>query len=299
MEFRFDADALFNPGEADDFFAAHRPGLELRPECHTFSIVNGWWLAELCRLVYRQEEAEGVGRAPGEGTRADVLAGVGLRERFFFHEEETCQGAVVEPVEPGDSPWAALVFRGTNSPQDWLANMEARLGPWPEGGLAHVGFRDAFERQWARIEAALEETRGPVFYAGHSLGGALATLAASRRPPQALYTFGSPRVGDGAFCATLEGVPAFRIVNNRDAVTSVPPPLQGLGYTHVGDLHYFDHQGAAVEGPGNLAVVWDRLRWEAGASVGASDRGFLDLPKFLTDHAPRNYVALLARCLPS
>jgi triacylglycerol lipase len=298
VEFRFDADALFKPGEADDFFAARRPGLEFDPTCLTYSPVNAWWLAELSRLVYRQEAAEGTERSAGDVTRTDLLASVGLRERLFFHEEETCQGAVVESVDPEREPWSALVFRGTNSPQDWLANTGAVLGSWRDGGLVHIGFRDALERQWARIESALGEAPGPVFYAGHSLGGALATLAASRRPPLALYTFGSPRVGDGEFAASLKGVPVFRVVNNRDAVTSVPLPLPNLGFTHVGELRYFDHKGEPIDRPGDLAVVWDRLRWEAATDPGAKERSFLDLPKFLTDHSPANYVALLTRCLP-
>jgi predicted lipase len=68
---------------------------------------------------------------------------------------------------------------------------------------------------------------------GHSLGAALATLAADRLPDvQGLYTFGSPRVGDKGFQAHFR-VKAYRLVNGKDIVPTVP----GEGpFRHVGEL---------------------------------------------------------------
>jgi triacylglycerol lipase len=288
MQFRFDPQALFDPGEADDFFASSE-GVVFDPRASEFSPANAWWLAELSRLVYRRESEEGHERGADETRRGELLARVGLRERLFFHEVEVCQGAV---IEARDETWTALVFRGTNSPQDWLTNTHATLGAWERGGQVHVGFRDALLQQWGRISAAVETVHSPLFVAGHSLGGALATLAASLCRPQGVYTFGSPRVGNTAFGETLAETPVYRLVNNRDAVTEVPLPLPKLGFTHVGQLHYFDHQGQLVPGAKNLSVTLDRFRWETTA-----ERRFVDLPKFLTDHAPCNYTALLARLL--
>ena len=37
-----------------------------------------------------------------------------------------------------------------------------------------------------------------MLYTGHSMGDALAILAASLRRPRAVYTFGAPRMGDAA-----------------------------------------------------------------------------------------------------
>ena len=75
-----------------------------------------------------------------------------------------------------------------------------------------------------------------MFFTGHSLGAALATLAfrAYRDPMgrmRALYTFGSPRVGD-ALIFLLDLPPNdYRIVKDEDVMTHVPaPPLYG----HVG-----------------------------------------------------------------
>jgi hypothetical protein len=66
----------------------------------------------------------------------------------------------------------------------------------------------------------------PLFLTGHSMGGALAVLTACRlaragRPAIATYTFGSPRIGDAAFCAGY-ALPTYRVVNRLDLVPEMP-----------------------------------------------------------------------------
>ena len=72
--------------------------------------------------------------------------------------------------------------------------------------------------------------RQPVWFCGHSLGGAMATICAyrcktvgDREQSQELHTFGSPRgaAASGTF-ATPE-VTHYRWVHNNDIVTRVPP----------------------------------------------------------------------------
>ena len=80
---------------------------------------------------------------------------------------------------------------------------------------------------------------------GHSLGSALATLytlenAAKRARTSAtafpnvtdLYTFASPRIGDGTFAEAFDKLPitSWRIVNELDIVPNLPPPIL---FTHV------------------------------------------------------------------
>ncbi|KAH7708821.1 Protein F25A2.1, partial [Aphelenchoides avenae] len=76
---------------------------------------------------------------------------------------------------------------------------------------------------------------------GHSLGGALASLAAGSLAQQGiypsanirLYTFGQPRTGNVAYAQAIEHlVPeAYRVVHSHDIVPHVPP--QGFeGYRH-------------------------------------------------------------------
>jgi hypothetical protein len=94
-------------------------------------------------------------------------------------------------------------------------------------------------------EETEEETPGwTVLFTGHSLGGALATLAAfdlshrsssSKNKPEkiAMYNFGSPRVGNKAFATEFNrAVPeSWRLVAQNDAVVRVP---RLVGYCHVG-----------------------------------------------------------------
>lgn len=98
----------------------------------------------------------------------------------------------------------------------------------PEGG-APQPFRDAVAAQVAGGAVGCVVT-------GHSLGAAVATLAAfdvAVNVPGAdvvLYTFASPKVGDGTFVKLFDQhLPAsFRIFNQPDLVPKVPPL-----YSHV------------------------------------------------------------------
>jgi pimeloyl-ACP methyl ester carboxylesterase len=108
----------------------------------------------------------------------------------------------------------------------------------------HRGFREALDLVWDDVARALGGR--PCRFAGHSLGAALATLAAARYPAVGpLYTFGSPRVGDAAFAESVR-VPCYRFVNNSDFVTGLPPPVR---YRHVGELVHFDERGVLRREP--------------------------------------------------
>ena len=71
---------------------------------------------------------------------------------------------------------------------------------------------------------------------GHSLGAALAVLIADELAgspgtpaPVAVFSFGGPRVGDGAFAARVEarGARVLRVVNAHDVVPRLPPVAPG------------------------------------------------------------------------
>jgi hypothetical protein len=74
----------------------------------------------------------------------------------------------------------------------------------------------------------------------------MATLASSLQKPRALYTIGSPRVGDQAFAGLLQGLDNHRYVDCCDLVTRVPPEV--LGYTHIpGKVYYIDFNRAVQQ----------------------------------------------------
>jgi pimeloyl-ACP methyl ester carboxylesterase len=86
--------------------------------------------------------------------------------------------------------------------------------------------------------AKLPQPVGSVTACGHSLGGALATLLAldvaanTVFTSPAVYTYGSPRIGDSLFAATYDQVVknSWRVANRVDIVPALPPPLD---YEHV------------------------------------------------------------------
>lgn len=290
-------EALLKPGAAVTYFNPHR-NEPLRIDAVSYSTINAWWFAELCRLVYRQGPDE-IGSDARPPLRSDVLSAVGLEETLFLNNEGT-QCAVVGPFNARDRAYTVVVFRGTDQLQDWLVNLKAlslsdfRPERWPEGGRVHAGFNDALDRVWPELQRQLAQSRGPIFYTGHSLGAALATLAASRQAPRALYTFGSPRVGDKEFVATLSTCLVFRVVNNRDVVAAVPPA--SVGFCHAGELHYIASDGRLLVGPRAADVAVDR---ELDDPTFDPERRFLRRlvrpPQFLADHAPANYVAHLEK----
>ena len=298
MDFDYGWDALLQPGNPTgaastyfDFGGPERPRFE--PRVTAYHQANAWWLAELSRWIYRQETDE-TDEPAHAGRRKRALHTIYLREVQFINNPDThTQCAIVVPeAESGTEPFGILIFRGTHHIRDWLINLKLARERWREGGWVHSGFRAAFASVWAAVARRLETVEGPLFYTGHSLGAALAVLAAGARPPQALYTFGAPLVGDRAFADTFRAVNAYRVVNNRDIVTTVPP--DEFGYRHTGELHYFTYDGRRIVNPSHDAVAADRKKDDPKNAA----RWFEQLarpPEFLADHSPCNYVAHLER----
>jgi triacylglycerol lipase len=171
-----------------------------------------------------------------------------------------------------------LAFRGTEPNE--LSDVTADLNAIPDraqvGGWVHNGFQNELEKLWKDILVLLGdklESR-KLYICGHSLGAAMATIAASRLNPYELYTYGSPRVGSTKFIENIH-CPHYRHVNNNDIVTCVPPyPL----YHHHGILRYINRKGKIVP-----MSWWERFKdkmmgrldsWKALKPFdGASDHG--------------------------
>lgn len=260
---------LQHPGDATDFFA-RAPLPPFDPDASGYNRGNALWLAELSRLVYRHD-AEEDSPVPSP-TRTSFLERAGLKQRRFFISFETDTQAML--VESTSAPFfAVLVFRGTEQkPKDYLTDLEIGQISLTENNRKeiHEGFEEALSSVWGKISVELSRLTCPVFYTGHSLGAALATLAASRLAPKALYTFGSPRVGNEAFAASLAAIPHYRVVDDEDIVATVPP--EAMGFRHAGTEH-------RLAAPPQNSSFLERL---------------LNPPKFLADHAPINYVDRIA-----
>jgi predicted lipase len=266
MAFNHSWQAVFNPGESDDYFMGDQTP-RFTVEAVGFNPINAWWLSELSRLIYRMDMTEGV-NVPERASRNDFLARVGLIERHFFNGPYI-QAALVETITESGGAFAVLVFRGTRGRlSNWLLNLDLTTSAWPPGGMVHRGFKSVFMSRWAAIAAVLEKVDKPCFYTGHSLGGAMATLAASLLSPRAVYTFGAPRIGDAAFARTLARIDVFNVRNPHDIVTELPPTRWWSDFAHVGTVvNNMEHN--------------------------PTRRTFSKVPSFLADHAPINYTAQL------
>lgn len=122
-----------------------------------------------------------------------------------------------------------LIFRGTSNVAGGILDLEFRpvvstLFP----GRIHQGFAAGFDefKKWADVRIRRSK---PLYIAGHSLGGALATLCGWRFQPAQTITFGCPRVGNAAF-AEQYPVQQTRYVHDLDPVPHVP---FGLDFKHV------------------------------------------------------------------
>ena len=212
-------------------------------------------------------------------------------------------------------PHIILIFRGSQQVADWKTNFKFRLKPFttstpPQAGKlpagrVHRGFQDAWESVEKRVIIQLKQWWTPkscFWVSGHSLGGALATLAAISLDYQGfkvdgLYTFGQPRVGDWNFVRQVNarmGDRMFRYVNNNDVVPMVPPQFNILNparlYGHMGNFRYFDSRGK-LHKKSFLGQRWgDRL---LGFLLSLRQPG----ADIVADHMMEFYVRYLQRAL--
>jgi alpha-beta hydrolase superfamily lysophospholipase len=137
---------------------------------------------------------------------------------------------------------------------------------------------------------------------GHSLGGAIASLAAAQLRNSgfsvALYTFGSPRIGGSKISSYISNQSGgnYRVTHWNDPVPKVP--LLTMGYVHISPEYYINkpnrqnvnagdiqvYDGAANLFKGNqawLAIDIEAHRWYFGSMYSCdakkSKRGVLEI----------------------
>lgn len=144
-----------------------------------------------------------------------------------------------------------LAFRGTQNVENILTDTDTLfVSEFPYPGRVHCGFAGAVREVWTEVRRILggPGRSKPLLLTGHSLGGAMATLASIRLASEgyavhAVYTFGSPRVGDRFFRASYR-LPNYRFVNENDLVPHLP---FRWCYKHVGTLRLIDSDGQFTE----------------------------------------------------
>jgi hypothetical protein len=256
-----------------------------------FDASRAYWLAEFADHAYETSPT----------LLASWLDQHGFKLTASFDAHET-QGflAVSEKA-------AVLAFRGTEKKiEDWFTDAQIELVAGSTAGvpgLVHSGFAGALTTVVQAVDEELDALKGkslPLHVTGHSLGGALATLAALRCESRAssaglvrtVHTYGSPRVGDAAFAAAFQRTfrgRSFRTVNNEDIVTQVPP---AVGYEHVGDMVFIDEAGHLY---GEMSFTFRLLNFATNALGDVRDA----LKTKLKDHSMQFYCGFLKKAAQS
>jgi triacylglycerol lipase len=283
------------------------------PLATSFELVNAGWLADLALLAYGnkqfiQEKLDNSGLT-GQGFVMKFLSR-GITQCFVLHNDNfivvSMRGTEI------DNFWGAF--------NDWLRNLEFKPVPDDSGGLVHEGFMKDIAEMWndmngvpglkSYLQTILADGTRTLWITGHSLGAALATLAAERAvrdggfDVRGVYTYGSPRVGDIQFKHNYEarGLNAntYRVLHGIDVAQRLFP---GAAYTHVGQLKFIDADGhwrpdvledSALPQPTRAQELAMRLYRALGQiSALVSNAIGITIPTLIADHAPIYYASYI------
>ena len=236
-------------------------------------IHTAWWLAESSLLAY---DAPDVIKW--------VLRAIGAKH-FQFFSWETTQVAVFVIEEICIVTFRGTEWGGKKGFTDLMSDLQFEMVPFlgsKNNAHVHRGFLEAFEETldpgtgltsyvdslWRSGDAK------QVLFTGHSLGGALATVASAfhrgryetpgivneKKTAQAktpLFTFGAPRTGNPDFISLLPEE-TYRFVTKGDPIPYLPPNIPGMTtdeifYSHPPEgLHYFHNSNTLELNPQDI-----------------------------------------------
>lgn len=206
-----------------------------------FNINNAWFLAEASFLAYCHPQFVRL-----------AFHEIGLKNFKAFSGLNVARGFVAD-----NGKFAVVVFRGTEIKSFYLfpgvfADLSVAFTKTSPVKV-HSGFQTVLDEIWDGENGMMNYLKKiiqkypkiKIWFTGHSLGATMATIAASKVDfCSALYTYGSPRVGNKEFFHSIK-IPVYRIVNNHDPITMLPPKkinfiTSGEEYQHVGKLKFIN-----------------------------------------------------------
>ncbi len=169
-------------------------------------------------------------------------------ERWGFESFEAFGSDSAEGFVASEERLVVVGFRGSSGIASWKDHLGFEAIPWVAGRV-HAGFHAAYASVAGSLGALLEREGAQakrVWFCGHSVGGALATMGAAEffgdRGDAALCTFGQPCGGLKDFAAFLEdafpGARYARFVREDDVMVRLPP-----GYGHGGTAFVLEADG--------------------------------------------------------
>jgi triacylglycerol lipase len=249
---------------------------------------NALVLADCAKLVYQTESEI-----------REAMEVTWKFKNFKFFDGKSTQAFIA-----GNEAMIIIAFRGTEGKvEDIIADAKVKLVKGPAGSV-HQGFNDALQEVWGDKAVSddmrscikkFQDKNQSIWFCGHSLGAALATLATAEYvindggKVNGLYTIGQPRVGNDEFAARIDNALTdkyFRFVNNDDVVPRIPLPGLVFNYMHAGHVLYIDSNGNLHDSLPWWIQAWDRLK---GVSKDIGKVGLADLK----DHNSGGYVALI------
>lgn len=175
-------------------------------------------------------------------------------------------------------------FRGSNTIENWLTNLQFDLVSTDicRSCTVHRGFwqswLDSRTDILACIKAAAKTHPGyKLALTGHSLGGAIATLAAAELRNSgedvALYTFGAPRVGSARLSEYISQQKGgnYRVTHWNDPVPRLPP--LALGYVHISPEYYINKGNGKTVGVKDVVVYQGSVNLKGNAAWIVTDVG--------------------------
>ncbi len=206
---------------------------------------NAYWMAKIAHLVYKIKPTSD-SFPDEEGILAELKKEDVKFKSVVGFDKSSAQGAMIEHED-----YLCMAFRGTDEILDWIDNINA-FSKQEMFGHFHTGFYNSLEDIWSDInksyEKLLQDKKRPIFITGHSLGGAMAAIAAAKfihkdKPFTSVYTFGQPRAMTRETCRLFNAECKgrfFRFQNNNDIVTRIPARI--MGYSHVGECLYISEE---------------------------------------------------------
>jgi len=256
------------------------------------SLEHAYWLGKAAKLAYQGETEI---QAEVKNWGFDQFAYFCGTHQMPFPLEDT------QAYLAASDHMIIVAFRGTEPAQirDWLSDSNTPVWPGPaQKGMVHMGFSRALKSVYPRIRDKIEGIRTKdqtLWFTGHSLGAALAMLAAAtmhledpKLRADGVYTFGQPRTCDHLLAKAYDTVfesRHFRFVNNNDVVAQVPPePV----FHHVNTMMYFDAKGKLHEKMSLVGKLTDSFS-------GFTSDPFAPASDGIRDHSMDKYLALLEK----
>lgn len=219
--------------------------------------------------------------------------------KYIDNQDSDTQGFIAK-----DENRIIISFRGTSSLHDAWTDVQISKLIFPSLKLlrrifsirsifkskAHEGFFNSYssvrDELLEIIKDQLKEKDYHIYLTGHSLGGALATLAALDLQKETTakisnYTFGAPKVGNKRFVKyyNKKVKDTFRVVNDEDPIPSIP----GFSFKHVKNSALIDDRTTIRINPGiiermekGLEGLWNTISMQA-----------------VKEHSSNNYKLLL------